>query len=107
MAEDRCLQVSQRLARFDAQLFNERCAAVLVDGERLDLLAGAIEGKHQELTQAFTEWVLTYQRVEFGHDRPMSAQREIGPQSSFQGNQAQLLQPGDLAAGEVLVAKLR
>ena len=107
VAEDRLLELLQRLARVEAELVDERGARVLVGGERVGLAAGAVEREHQQAAQALAQRVLAHERLELGHGLGVAAEREVGLEPLLERDEAQLLEPADLVAGERLVAEVR
>src|SRR5439155_16610257 len=86
----------------------DQCGAgVAVGPERLGLPARAVEGEHQEHAQALAPGMLSDQRVQLGYGLGVAAEREVRFEPMLERNQAELFEPADLVAREVLVAELR
>jgi hypothetical protein len=106
LAQDRLLEVTERLARLDAELFDESLAGLAVDAESFCLTARAIEGEHQLPAHALAEGVARGQRFELGHERVVVAERKLRLDALLDRDQAQLLQPLDLGPRERLVREI-
>ena len=107
MAENRGLELLERFARFEAELLDQRGPRVLVGRERVGLAAGAVQGEHQQAAQALAQRMLADERLELGNGLGVAAERELDLEPLLERDEAQLLESGDLVAGEGLVAEVR
>ncbi len=63
-------------------------SALAVHGQSVGLASRAVEGQHQLAGQALAQWVLLHQVLEFRHDLPVSALREVGLDAQLEDAQA-------------------
>jgi hypothetical protein len=105
LGEDRLLERSERRAGFDPELLDEHLARLPVGLERLRLAVAAVESEDLLLAQALAQGVLADKRLQLADELGVPAERELGLDPLLDRAQAQLLEAGDLALGEGLVAK--
>ena len=106
MLEDLLLEPSQRRARIDAELVEQRLTHLTEDAQRLGLTARSVEGEREVGPQAFTEVVAVEELAQLAGHRRVHPQLQLGGDAILGGSEASLLQPGGEAAGEVLVGEL-
>ena len=92
MAEDRLLQPLQRLARFDAEVVDERLPRLGVGVERLRLPVGTVEGEHLLRAQPFSERVLAHEQVQLAESLFVASECEIAVDPVQQRRQPQLVE---------------
>ncbi len=78
VVEDHPLELSQLRARGQPQFVAEQCARLPVDGERLSLPAGAIQGQHQLGSQSLSQRRLGRQPLELADDLGRVPERQFG-----------------------------
>ena len=106
LAEDLPLEPLQLGSRLDAELVDEDAACVLVGGQRLRLPARAVEGQHELAAEALAQRVLRGERLELADEVGAGAAGEVDVDAGFEGEQAQLLEAGDLGLRKGLVAEV-
>ena len=102
LSEDRALESLERLAGVEAELVDEGGSRVLVRAERVGLAAGAVEREHQQPADVLAERMLAREHLQLGDGLRVPAEREVGLEAVLQRDEAKLLEPGDLVAGERL-----
>ena len=106
LPQDRLLQLAQRRARLDPQLFYQRPPRRLVDGERVGLPAATVQREHQLGAHALAQRVLGGERLQLGDQIGVATERQIGLDPLLQHREAKLLQPRDRRLRERLVAEV-
>ena len=86
------MQLGQRGAGFDAELFDEHRAGVAVGAERVRLAAGPVEGRHQETAGALAERMLGDQLFDLAHDVGMAPEGEVRFDPPLERQHAELLE---------------
>ena len=71
MAEDRLLEPLQCLARFDAEVVDERVTRLRVGVERISLPARAVERQHLLCAQPFPQGMLPHEHVQLSERRSL------------------------------------
>ena len=94
LGEDGPLEAAQLLARLQPELLVEKAAAGLVDGQRVGLPAGAVEGEHELATEPLAQRVLLDELLELGHELRVASELEVGVDPLLEGCQALLLEAG-------------
>ena len=102
MDEDAPLQLGELLARLEPELVDERRARVAVRRERLGLAARAVQRQHQLPGEPLAQRVVADGRRELADELGVPAVGELALEAALERGQAQLLEPRDLALGEVL-----
>jgi hypothetical protein len=100
--EDPPLERLELLSRLEPELLDEGRARVAVRRERVGLPARAIQRQHQLAREALPQRMRPERRGELPDDLGMPAVGELAPEPPLDGGQAQLLEPRDLALGEVV-----
>ncbi len=106
LPEDRALELLQLPARLDPEAADERLARIPVGGQRLGLPAGAVEREHLLPPEPLAERLCGDEPLELPDQLGVPAQGQIGLDPLLERVQAQLLEPGDLALDELLVAEV-
>jgi hypothetical protein len=96
----------QRRTGVDAELVGQQVADMTVGGERLRLPAAAVERQHELAVQPFPQRVLGGQLVEFGGQRVVPAERQVGVDPGFHRGQPQFLQAHGLRLDERVVGQV-
>ena len=91
------LEIPERLARLDPQLFDEGSSRVAVNLERLAHPAAAVEREHQLGPEPLAQWMLRDQPPELRHEVHVAAQRELALQPILERGEPQLLEAPYLA----------
>ena len=92
------------MSGFEPELVGERSPGVGVGGQCLRLPPGTVERDHELAAEPFPDRVLADERLELGHDRFVTAEREVRLDPLLQRLQAQLFETGDVGLRERLVA---
>jgi hypothetical protein len=103
LPEDRLLERLQLRPRLDAELVSQRGAEAAEGGERVDLTAAPVERQHELPVQALAKRVVPDERLELREQLDVTGEREIGLDPLLDGDEAKLLDPGDVALGKGLV----
>src|SRR5262245_27226055 len=103
LTEDRVLQSLELGPRLKAQLIAQRASHTPKGCECVDLTSTSVEREHQLAVEMLAERLIRNKRLEFGNELEMPREREFGLDSFLEGDQAQLLDPRDLALGKCLV----
>ena len=106
LPQDPSLQLLQLRRRVEPELVGEREPRRAVDLERLGLPAAAIERKHQLAAQPLAERVGGDERLQLADERGVAAERELGVDPLLEGDDAQLVEPGGLEPGELLLVEV-
>ena len=106
MAKNVALEALQLGPRLDPELLDERPPGVLIHGERFGLASRAIQREHELPAEALTEGMGADERLELADEVSGRPGREVEIDPGLERNQTELLQAGDLALRERLVAKL-
>ncbi len=69
---------------------------VLHHGQRVGLSSGPVEREHQEPAQALAEGVVADERLQFGHDVGVAADRKVGLDALLERDQPERVQAADL-----------
>ncbi len=80
-----------------AELVGQHLARALERRQRLGLAARAVEREHQVRPHPLAERVASGERLELGHDRGVTAHRDLGRDPMLGRRQPQLLEPRGLA----------
>lgn len=103
MGEDPRLQLLQRSAGRDPDLFGEQTATLVENREGLRLTPGSIKRKHELAAKALAQRVLSHQRVKLGRQLGLPAESQIGLDPRLDRLLPKLLQPADRFGREGLV----
>src|SRR5436190_18851528 len=87
-------------ARLDSELSDEKGARRPQLGQRIRLPAGAIEGKHQELTEALTIGMMSDERLQLCQRIPVPSESQQRLDLLLEHLQMQLLEAVDLDLGD-------
>jgi hypothetical protein len=96
LAQDRGLQVAQRLARVDAEVVGEGLAQPVVRGQRVGLPAGPVQREHELPVDLLVERLLPGQPLQVRYQLGVLAERELGVDQRPLGVQPHLVQPARL-----------
>ena len=102
LAQHGRLQPAQLGAGVDAQLVAQVAAGVLEGPQRLRLAPAAVEGDHQQAPQPLPQGVGGDQALQLLGALDVAAEVEVGLDAVLGGGQAQLLEAGPGAGGEVV-----
>jgi hypothetical protein len=94
--ENGALERSQLLARIQAEALGQERASSVVRRERLDLALGVVEREHELAPQALAERLLGNETLELGDERSVTAERQLGIDPFFEGDEAKIVQPTGL-----------
>ena len=100
--KDLRLEPLELRSRLDPQFLDEPVSSLLIRLESLRLTARAIEREHQLPARGLAERVLPHERLELTDDVAVATELEVGLDPFLEGDEAQLLQPPDLALRELL-----
>src|SRR5262249_39710959 len=89
--QDRALEVLQRAARLESELFRKDLAGLPVDLERVGLASRPVKREHQLPAQALLERVRLCQSFELRDELVAAAEREVGVDAVHQRREAELL----------------
>ena len=103
LAQDRLLQAAQLGPRVEPKGLDEREAGVAEDVERLGLPSRAVEGQHQQRTEALAQRVLVDQRAQAADRLAVAPGVEVVLERQLGGRKVQLLQPAHLRGRERLL----
>jgi hypothetical protein len=92
--------------RLQPDIAIERGLKIAIALERLGLPPGAIQREHELAAQALASRVRDDQALELRDKGTVSSEREVGLEAILERTEAQLLEPVDLVAGEVLVGEV-
>jgi hypothetical protein len=106
LGQDHPFELLEAAARVEAELGVECAPRRAIRLERVRLAARAVEGEHQLLAQSLAQRVGTDERLQLGDERRVPAVLELGVDPGLDRGQAELFDPLDLAAGEVVVGDL-
>jgi hypothetical protein len=106
LAEDGAFEPLQAGARLDPELVDEQRSRLLVGGERFGLAPRPVEGKHGLAAQALPVGMRGDERLELADEVGPVPRPQVGVDPPLEGDQAQLLEPGDLRLGELLVGEV-
>ena len=106
LAQDRLLQLAQRLPRLDAELLDEAPPRLAVDSERLGLPPRPIEGEHLLSPHALSQGMLRRKGLELRDQPVVVAEGELGLDPLLGRHQPQLLEAVDISSGERLVREV-
>ena len=98
VAEDRLLEPLQCLARFDAEVIDERPPRLGVGLERLRLPAGAVESEHLLRAEPLPQRMLANEDAQLSKRLLVPAEREIAVDPVHQCRQPQLVELRHLVA---------
>jgi hypothetical protein len=70
---------------------------VLVGGEGLRSAPGTVEGEHQQGVQVLAQRVSAGEALQFGNQRSVAAQVQVGVDTRFHGLQPHFREPGLLS----------
>ena len=88
-------------ARLDAELLDQRPPGVPIGAQGVGLAARPVEGEHELLVQSLSQGHLADQLGEWADRVAVAAEPELQVHPAFRRRPAQLVEPGDLAAGEL------
>ena len=100
------MQLAELAAGLDPELVDERAPRALIGVERLGLTAGAVEREHQLAAQPLAQRVLGHERLELAGHLGVPAGAEILLDALLEAGEPQVVEAGDLGAGETLVGEL-
>jgi hypothetical protein len=106
LAQDRRLELTQVRGRFQAQLFGQCAAEVVVDLKRVGLPSAAVQREHELPAQALAQRMLADQGAQLGREFAGRAESQARLGAFLQAGQVQLLQPGDLGLREGLITEI-
>ncbi len=89
------MERSELAAGLDPELVDEGTAAVLEDGERVRLAAGAVEREHELPTKPFAQRVLGDELLESAAEPRVLAEGQAGLDSILLRHEALFLEPAD------------
>jgi len=98
LSEDRSLQRSQLLGRFDAVAADECLAGLAIGSERFDLPTGKVERSHVQRTELFVIWVVADEYLQLADDCRCRSLFDVGFDPIAERRQVKL---GPLAGGTV------
>ena len=106
LAQDRLLELSERLPRLHRELVDQRPSRLLEGLERLRLTAAPVQGEHQLTLKPLAERVLADEDFELGDHLLMTAGGELGVDQLLARVEPELLETGDRALRERLVGEV-
>jgi hypothetical protein len=106
VAEDRPLEVAQRLPRFEPELGVEHLPALAEDLQRVGLPARPVQRPHELGARPFLEGTLSHERLELGDEVGAPSQREVGLDSLLEREHPELLEASRLDLDERLVREV-
>ena len=106
LAKDRLLELVQGRARFDAELVDEELSRFAIDLERFDLTTRAVERPHEYGPQPFAQRVLADEHLELSDELGVTAEREVGFESTLERPKAELFEARNLSLRERLLGEV-
>ena len=106
MAQDRPLQLAQRLPGLDPELVDEDTARLLVRLESLGLAAAAVERDHVLSAESLPQWMRRDEALEVADHGGVSPQSEVGVETFFEALEPEVVEPCDLGLREALVGEV-
>ena len=92
LAQDRLVARPERWPGLDAEFLDENPPRLVEHRERFGLSAAAVEREHELAAQVLAQRVAGDQRLQFGHQRRVAAELEIGVDARLQRLEAQPLE---------------
>jgi hypothetical protein len=93
VAQDRALELSQLLARLQAQLVGEQRPGALIRGQRVGLPFGAIEREHELAPVPFPERLLLGETLDLRNELDMASEGEVGVDPLLDADEPELVEP--------------
>src|SRR6266540_5310018 len=100
------VQLAEGAAWLDAELVHEGSSRLLVGVERFALTPTAVQREHELTAQPLAQRLLRDQGLELTDEVGVPAEREVGFDSLFEGDDPALLEPGDLGLREGLEGEI-
>ena len=104
VGQDHRLQPAQFRPRLESELFDQQPPALAHDLQRVRLAPGAVERQHQRSAQPLAQRVFGHERAQLADQVGRVAAHQLLRHPLLDRLQAQLLQAGDLALGELVDA---
>jgi len=95
VAKNSSLELLERRARLDAELFDERLTQGPIRLERLRLPSGAVEGKDELGAKPLSQRVLYHESLELSGELGVAPKREIRLDSPFERREPQFFESPD------------